>query len=209
MGMLAMPARAAGAVPAVERGNAVVMFGELRNFTRMSDVLDPPLVLLLATDFFAFAADAVAAHGGEVISVQNDSLLAVFGRGTPTQFAQQAVRTAQWIQTDFAVLAEKWRRAYGLRTAVAQGMHLGETVLGAGGLRGREQRMALGDSVSVAHCMLRRARAGEIVMSDAVMGALSVERLDLDAEPLPPLAIGRRTPIRIYGVLIDSRLDFT
>ncbi|MEW5864422.1 MAG: hypothetical protein AB1773_12665 [Pseudomonadota bacterium] len=55
----------------------------------------------------------------------------------------------------------------------------------------------------------QRARAGEIVLSDAVMGALSVENLDLDAEPLPPLELARRQPLRIYGVLLESRLDFT
>ncbi len=206
---LAMPARATGTAAAVVRSNAVVLFAELRGFTRMSDVFDPALVLLLASDFFSLAGDAVTAQGGEPVSVQNDSLLAVFGRGTPTQFAQQAVRAAQRIQGDFGALGEKWRRAYGLRTAVAQGLHLGETVLGAGGLRGREQRMALGDCVGVAQCVLRRARAGEFIMSDAVMGALSVEHLDLDAEPLPPLAIGKRNPIRIYGVLLEERLDFT
>jgi len=56
---------------------------------------------------------------------------------------------------------------------------------------------------------VNRARAGEFVMSEAVMGALSVENLDLDAEPLPQLELPRRSPIRIYGVLVEARLDFT
>ena len=46
-------------------------------------------------------------------------------------------------------------------------------------------------------------------MSEAVMGALSAENLDLDAEPLPQLELPRRSPIRIYGVLVAGRLDFT
>ena len=69
--------------------------------------------------------------------------------------------------------------------------------------------MAFGDSVSLAQRMVNRARAGEFVMSEAVMGALSVENLDLDAEPLPQLELPRRSPIRIYGVLVEGRLDFT
>jgi hypothetical protein len=55
----------------------------------------------------------------------------------------------------------------------------------------------------------RRARAGEIALSDAVMGALSVGNLDLGDEPMPPLELARRQPLRIYGVLLESRLDFT
>ena len=88
-------------------------------------------------------------------------------------------------------------------------MHLGEVILSSAGPRGLERRAAFGDSVSVARFMHQRARAGEFVMSDAVMGALSVENLDLDAEPLPQLELPRRAPIRIYGVLVSDRLDFT
>jgi class 3 adenylate cyclase len=192
-----------------DRRQAVLLDSELRGLARMSEALDPDLVLRLATDFFTFAADIVAAHGGEPVTSQHDTLLSVFLRGSPLQTSQQAVRAAQRIQADYPPLAEKWRTAYGLRTAVAQGLHLGEAVLGVAGPKGLERRVAFGDSVSLAQHMVNRARAGEFVMSEAVMGALSVENLDLDAEPLPQLELPRRAPIRIYGVLLEGRLDFT
>ena len=195
--------------PTPDRRQAVLLDSELRGLARMSEALDPDLVLRLANEFFSFAADIVAAHGGEAVTSQHDMLLSAFLRGSPLQASQQAVRAAQRIQADYPSLAEKWRTAYGLRTAVAQGLHLGEAVLGVAGPKGLERRMAFGDSVSLAQHMVSRARAGEFVMSEAVMGALSVENLDLDAEPLPQLELPRRAPIRIYGVLVEGRLDFT
>ena len=198
-----------GFTPTTDRRQAVLLGTELRGLARMSEALDPGLVLLLASEFYAFAADAVTAHGGEPVNTQHEMLMSVFTRGNPSQTSQQAVRAAQRVQADFPVLAEKWRQRYGLRAAIAQGLHLGEAVLGVAGLRGLERRVAFGDSVSLAQCMLNRARAGEFVMSEAVMGALSVENLDLDAEPLPQLELPRRSPIRIYGVLVEGRLDFT
>jgi adenylate cyclase len=198
-----------GFSPTTDRRQAVLLGSELRGLARMSDALDPSLVLFLANEFFGFAADIVAGHGGEAVTTQHEMLLSAFTRGNPLQSSQQAVRAAQRIQADFPALAEKWRTAYGLRTAVAQGLHLGEAVLGNVGPRGLERRVAFGDSVSVAQCMVNRARAGEFVMSEVVMGALSVENLDLDAEPLPQLELPRRAPIRIYGVLLEGRLDFT
>ena len=198
-----------GFSPTTERRQATLLCTELRGLARMSEALDPTLVLFLANEFFAFAANAVSAHSGEAVTSQHEMLLSVFTHGNPSQTSQQAVRAAQRIQADFPVLAEKWRLAYGLRTAVAQGLHLGEAVLGAIGPRGLERRVAFGDSVSLAQSMVNRARAGEFVMSEAVMGALSVENLDLDAEPLPQLELPRRSPIRIYGVLVEGRLDFT
>ncbi|MGH8704353.1 MAG: adenylate/guanylate cyclase domain-containing protein [Burkholderiales bacterium] len=206
---VARAAQAAGVMAAAERRQAVILCAELRGFARMSDVLEPALVLLLASEFFTFAAEIVGAHGGDALSVHNESLLAAFAREEPAKFVQQSVRAAQKIQGGFPALAERWRKAYGLRSGAAQGLHFGEIVFGAAGPRGREQRMAIGDNIAVAQLMLRRARAGEFVMSDAVMAAVSVENLDLDAQPLPPLEIGKRPPIRIYGVLRDERLDFT
>jgi adenylate cyclase len=192
-----------------DRRQAAILCSELRGLARMSEALEPRLVLALANEFFNFAAEQLAAHGGEAVSPDHDMLVSVFSRGNPRQTAQQAVRAAQRIQGEFPALAEKWRTAYGLRSAVAQGVHLGEIILGDAGPKGIERRTAFGDSVTLAHCMVNRARAGEFVMTDAVMGALSVENLDLDAEPLPHLELPRRQPIRIYGVLLQSRLDFT
>jgi class 3 adenylate cyclase len=197
------------AVPLTGRRNAVILCSELRGLARMSEALEPRLVLQLAGEFFDLVAHAVEAHGGEAISAQHDELLSVFPRGNPLHAAQQAVRAAQRVQGLFIEMADRWRTTYGLRAAAAQGMHLGEVILGLAGPKGMERRTAFGDSVSIAHSLQQRARAGEFVMSDAVMGALSVENLDLDAEPLPQLELSRRPPIRIYGVLVAERLDFT
>ena len=198
-----------GFTPTTERRQAVLLCTELRGLARMSEALDPGLVILLANEFFAFASDIVTGHNGEAVTSQHEMLLSAFTRGNAIQASQQAVRAAQRIQSEFPTMAERWRTAYGLRSAVAQGMHLGEAVLGIAGPRGLERRVAFGDSVSLAQAMVNRARAGEFVMSEAVMGALSVENLDLDAEPLPQLELPRRAPIRIYGVLVEGRLDFT
>jgi class 3 adenylate cyclase len=198
-----------GFTPTTDRRQAVLLGTELRGLARMSEALDASLVILLANEFFAFASDIVTAHNGEAITTQHEMLLSAFTRGNAIQASQQAVCAAQRVQSEFPKLAERWRSAYGLRSAVAQGLHLGEAVIGIAGPRGLERRVAFGDSVSLAQAMVNRARAGEFVMSEAVMGALSVENLDLDAEPLPQLELPRRTPIRIYGVLVAGRLDFT
>ncbi len=161
-----------GFAATTDRRQAVLLCTELRGLARMSEALEPNLVLLLANEFFVFSSDIVAAHGGEAIAPQHEMLLSAFTRGNAMQASQQAVRAAQRIQADFPAVAERWRTTYGLRSAVAQGLHLGEAVLGLAGPRGMERRIAFGDSVTLAQAMVHRARAGEFVMSDAVMGAL-------------------------------------
>ena len=208
-GVVAHQKTTVGTATGTNRRNAVVHCVELRGLARMSEAIEPLVVLRLADEFFNFAADIVSGMGGEPISAHHDVLLSVFSRGNPLQTTQQAVRTSQCVQSEFPAIAEKWRIAHGLRVAVAQGLHLGEVILGEAGPRGLARRAAFGDSVTLARILQQRARAGEFVMSDAVMGALSVEHLNLDAEPLPALELPRRPPVRIYGVLVSDRLDFT
>jgi adenylate cyclase len=188
---------------------AVVVFAELRNFTSMSEMLDAARVLALADQFFDCAAAAVEANGGEVIGVHNDSLLAAFRGDAPAEQARRAVRAAQRMTADFDPAVHDWQRDYGLRAAISMGVHLGEAVFGDAGPAGRRSTVLFGDCVSIAERLVHRARAGELVLSHAVMALISAAELELDAKPLPPLELHNRPPIRIYGVLRDDRLDFT
>jgi len=194
---------------ATERREAVILFAELRNFTRMSEMLEPQKVLALASEFFALVASAVEDQGGELLAVHNDEQMAMFRSGDLAKDAQQAVTAAQRVQREFGSLAETWEQEYGLRAAVAMGLHLGEAVFGMAGPAGAEQFVAFGDCVSIAERLVHRARAGEFVFSQAVMDALSAAGTELEASELPAIELARREPIEIYGVLLDTRLDFT
>ena len=153
-----------------ERRIAAVMYAELRNFTRLSEVLQPDKVLALVNEFFTLAGHAVFAGTGKVLTVHNDSLLAAFTAGKRGEFANGALKAAQAIQAQFAPIGERWKTEYGLAAAVSLGVHIGETVFGMAGPPGAQQFSALGDCVSVAERLVHRARAGEI-------GRLAIARI--------------------------------
>lgn len=190
----------------IERKPAAILYAELRNFTRMSEMLEAGRVLALANEFFTLVARAAAMCGGKVMAVQNDTLVLAFASDNAPQFTQQAFQAAQMVQREFGVVAEKWQAEYGLQAAVALGLHLGDTVFGMGGPEGGQQLIAFGDTVSIAERLVHRARAGEIVLSGAVTKAMGGTS---GARALPPLELGRRQPVVIYGILLDTRLDFT
>jgi adenylate cyclase len=193
-----------------ERRGAALLDVELRNFTRLSEVLQPDKVLELANEFFSLASRAVVAGAGNVLSVHNDSLLACFVEGEPQRFNDDALKTAQAIQAQFGPLGERWQREYGLPAAVSAGVHTGEAVFGMAGPLGAQQFVAFGDCVSISERLVHRARAGEIVFSLDVMKALGAAAKTLGAQKLPPLELGGKRPaLPIYGVLLETRLDFT
>jgi adenylate cyclase len=193
-----------------ERRPAAVLFTELRNFTRMSEVLQPDKVLELANEFFSLAARAIKEQTGKVLSVHNDGLVAAFVVGEPAQFNDAALKAARVIQTEFGPIGERWQKEYGLPAAASSGVHTGETLFGFAGPQGQQQFVGFGDSVSIAERLVHRARAGEIVVSLDVMKALGAAVKTLGAEELPPLELGgKRPPLPIYGMLLETRLDFT
>src|SRR6266850_1351295 len=155
-----------------------------------------PLVILFAE-----------ARGGAVVDILSDTVMATF---TGQDDAQHAVETAQEIQAGFATLAEAWQRDFGIRAAVSMGLHCGDAVVGfAKESPTPEQLFVFGDCVSIANRLLHRARAGEFVLSETLMDLATEMGVAIEAEELPPLEIPRRDPIKLFGVLVDTRLDFT
>jgi class 3 adenylate cyclase len=188
---------------AAARRSVGVLYAELRNFTRLSEVLDPARVLELANEFFTFVGRHMGAASGRVVAVHNDSLLAIFTAAGGTWTAAQA------IQREFPAIGERWQTGFGLPAAVALGAHVGSTVLGMAGPPGQQQYVALGDCVSIAERLVHRARPGEIVVSQDFLEALGIEAESIGARALAPLELQRRPRIPVYGVLLDTGLDFT
>ncbi len=190
-----------------ERSPTVILFAETRGFTRMSDMLEPSAVLGCVVEFVSFVTRVIEEHEGAVADVLNDTVMATF---TGQDDAQNAVAAARGIQGGFGVLADAWQRDFGLRAAVAMGLHCGDAVVGfAENSPHPGQLFVFGDCVSVANRLLHRARAGEFVMSETLVDLAREMGVPIDAEELPPLELPGRDPVRLYGVLADTGLDFT
>jgi class 3 adenylate cyclase len=189
------------------RAPLVILFVETRGFTRISEILEPGIVIARLSEFFALVTASVEQFQGIVIDVVNDTLIAGFDGEAD---AVRAVQTAQDIQRKFTVVDESWQSEYGIRAATSMGIHSGNAVIGpaAGGI-GPGHRLIVGDAVSVAERLLHRARAGEFVMSKPVFDALVASRFVIETEELPPLQVPRREALALYGVPLDTRLDFT
>jgi class 3 adenylate cyclase len=192
-----------------ERTHAVILDVELRNFTRMSEVLDPDRVLQLASAFFSLAGSAIKQQGGEVFYVENDSLVAAFRTGDAARCAGQGLAAAQAMLGEFEPLGERWKTDFGFPATLAVGLHCGDTVFGMAGPHGGEQYVAFGDTVSITQRLVHRARAGEIVFSAEFAKLLGAAAAELGAQVLPPLELGKRPALAIFGVLLETRLDFT
>ncbi len=195
--------KSGGSAP--ERAPMVILFTETRGFTGTSAMLEPSVVMARVSEFFDLITAAVEGYQGVVVNVLNDTVTATFAGKDD---AQRAVKAAEEILTKFDAIAQAWEHDYGVHTAVAIGMHRGDAIAGVAG-GSVKQDFVFGDCVSIAERLLHRARAGEYVLSEAMIKVLKENGMPLKAVELPPLEISRRAPIRIFGMVLDTRLDFT
>jgi class 3 adenylate cyclase len=198
-----------------ERREVVVLCADMRGFTHNAQMLPASTVLAMLDAFFHGMSDVIACNGGLMVNIHGDSLLAAFGAaagdaaGADPQTLCRAITCAHQMQTSFQSMADQWIEEFGIRAALGIGLNRGEAVIGTAGAPHLQSNMVFGECVGLATRFMQRARAGEIVFSAAVKQAMQDNCTVSDTEALPDLVIGGREPIGLYGVTIETRLDFT
>jgi len=192
------------------RTKAAIMFADMRGFTSLAEQLKPTEVVALLNEFFALLTNITFRYDGTVFSMAGDSLMVGFGVPVAqSDGALRAIRAAQQMLEEFAELAERWKARYGVETGLGIGINLGEVIAGNIGSPAYMNYTIIGDAVNVASRLGQRARAGEMLFSEAVKAALDEQGYDLEAMPLPALVLrGRTNPIDIFCVPSPMRVDF-
>jgi adenylate cyclase len=191
------------------RTRAVVMFADLRGFTGISERLRPHEVVPLLNEYFSLLVEITFHHGGTVFHMAGDCLMVGFGVPLEQEDgSERAFKAAQEMLDRFAVLAERWKERHQIETGLGIGINEGDVVAGNVGSSAYMNYTIIGDTVNIASRLCQRARAGEMVFSRAVKDSLDTRGLNIGAVELPPMTLrGRTSPIDIYCVPLDKRLD--
>jgi class 3 adenylate cyclase/CheY-like chemotaxis protein len=185
-----------------KRTQVAVMFADMRGFTALSERLNPEQVVELLNEFFKLLTDITFEYEGTVFSMAGDSLLVGFGVPVAQEDgAERSILAAKLMLAQFASLAHRWAARYGVETGLGIGINVGEVIAGNVGSASYMNYTIIGDTVNVASRLGGRARAGEMLFSDAVKALLDKRGVDVGAMPLPSLVLrGRSSPIGIFCV---------
>lgn len=192
------------------RAYAAVMFADMRGFTGLSEQLPPGDVVELLNEFFGLLIDIAFEYDGTVFHMAGDGLMVGFGVPVEqSDGAERAILAARRMLSDFGVLAERWKQRHQIETGLGIGLNAGEVIAGNVGSATFMNYTLIGDTVNVASRLGQRARAGELLFSDAVKRSLDATGFDVAALALPPLVLrGRSNPIDIFCVPSHERIDF-
>lgn len=191
------------------RFDAVILFADLRGFTRMAEKLPPPQVVLLLNEYFSLLTDVAYRFNGVIFNMAGDSLLVGFGVPfDQPDAAERAIQCGNQMLADFDALSIEWRARHGLETGLGIGVNKGEVVAGNVGSAAYSNFTIIGDAVNIASRLMQRARAGELLLSESVMETLKDTPIFMQALPLPPLTLrGKTEPIGLYCIPFKGRID--
>ncbi len=154
-----------------EVAEIAVFFGDVVNFTGLSEKLLAYDVMYLLNRYFVQAGDIVERNGGYIDKFIGDGMMALFGTDGRSEAPLQAVNAA--LQTLAAVDKMKpyFRDMYDAEFEIRIGLHYGEAVIGTLGSAGHERMTAIGDVVNVASRIeAANKQAGtRLLISDALI----------------------------------------
>ncbi len=127
------------------RREAVVMFADLKGFTRYSETKSPEEVATFLNRCWEIAATLVEKHGGVINKYMGDGFLAIFGVPVALPHPEQAaVQTADELEKELAAILEP----EGL--ALCIGLNSGPLIVGGIGSEARCEFTVIGSTVNLA-----------------------------------------------------------
>jgi class 3 adenylate cyclase len=184
-----------------ERREVTVMFADIRGFTRMSEKLDPAIVVEMLNGYFSRMSGVIREHHGHVTRMMGDGIMSVFGALESNPWhAQDAVEAAIGMRRALAEYNEKLKVRGFPELGFGIGIHCGNVVAGLVGSDELLEFTVMGDVVNVASRIeaLTRELDADILVTDDVRSRLN-NRFVTSA--MPPARIrGKTDPILTWTV---------
>ncbi len=184
----------------VER-EIVVLFSDIRGFTRLSEGKLPFDVVFLLNQYFQAMGEAIGQAGGHIDKFIGDGIMALFGtETTPETAARQSLEAARAM----AHALERLNTSLGSELAeplrIGIGLHCGPVILGEMGYAKTKSMTAIGDTVNTASRLesANKELKSQLVFSEDVANRAGLDVEDLRTECLP--IRGREQTLKVFAV---------
>jgi adenylate cyclase len=181
------------------RREVTVVFLDLRGFTAFAETAEPEEVMGVLREYHAAMGTLILAHEGTLERFAGDGMMVFFNDPVPVpDAAERAVRMAVAMRDRVGELGARWRKR-GHELDVGIGIAQGFATIGAIGFEGRLDYGAVGTVTNLAARLCGEAKAGQILVSQRLRGAVEVLA---EAEPVGELALkGFSKPVPAFNVV--------
>lgn len=160
----------------IARGSAVrietvMWFSDLRSYTRISDTTTPDQIIPLLNDYSGTVITAIHDHGGSVLKLIGDGVLAIFNADDPAIACANAIAAERQLRQMLDELNARRQEEGKPTTDIYLGLHIGEVFYGNIGSQTRLDFTVVGpavNEVSRISSMCRSVERHMIMSSDFV-----------------------------------------
>lgn len=185
------------------RGEATVMFSDLRGFTSFSETLEPERVIESLNRYLTEMSEAILDHGGTLVAYMGDGIMAVFG--APLKQSDHADRALEAARDMLGRMDgfNGWLREQGLHDGFKMGIGLnsGPVMSGNVGSERRLEYTALGDTTNTAARLegMTKGTPHQLYISDTTRQALTRPVDDL-VEVGEAEVRGRKAKVKLWSL---------
>lgn len=190
------------ASPETERRKLTILFSDIKDFTSVTDAMEPEDMASLLNEYLAEMDDIINAYDGTLAQVTGDSLLVFFGAPDQTSDKDHAIRClsmAVSMQERMKELQKSWfNRGMNETLRIRCGINTGMATVGNFGSKTRRLYTAHGMQVNIAARLEQACKPGGILISHTTWALVKDE---FKCEDLGQIDVkGYHNPVRIYSV---------
>lgn len=189
-----------------QKKDVAVLFVDIRNFTTISEGLDPTEIVTFLNEFFKITTKAIFDNEGTVDKFIGDNTMGFFNAPLDIDdYVFRAVKAGLQMSKGAEELDKVLAEHLQGRIGFGVGIHTGEAVVGNIGTEERMEYTAIGDTVNVASRLEGQAKAGEVIVSEEIYKLLnSRSELEFYDERIVKLK-GKTQDSKIYKVRWSTR----
>lgn len=179
-----------------------ILFADIRNYTAMSEKLEPMELFRFLNSYLECMGQAIEAEDGFIDKYIGDAIMALFDQAS----TDGAVRAALGMQRALVQFNHDRVAAGFAPIEVGIGIHYGEVVMGTVGFTSRIESTVIGDAVNLAARVegLTKQYIYEVLITDAVVAALQhPEAFTLSPVDQAVQVRGKDSTIALYGIQIS------
>lgn len=190
-----------------EKRTITVLFSDIREFTTISESLNPEQLVTLLNNYLDPMTKIVLKHRGMLDKYIGDAIMAVYNAPVDLKdHSREAVLTALEMLKELKSLNEKFATMGFPRINIGIGINTGEAITGNMGTETRFDYTAIGDTVNLASRLegLNKFYGTKIIISESTFNSLTnkneffIRQLDLIRVK------GKKAPVKIYEVMEED-----
>lgn len=186
-----------------QRRKLTLFFSDIKDFTPLTDGLEPEDLAGLLNEYFSSMFDIVHRHGGTLAHMIGDGLFIFFGAPEYTNdrdHADRCVRMAVDMQLTMRDLRDRWfNEGIDMPLEIRCGVNTGMATVGSYGSRERREYTAMGMQVNLAARLESACTPGGILVSHSTW-ALTKDAFEFEEKGLLDIK-GLQRPFRTYRVI--------